>query len=179
MPIRDTAPPGRRLGRIMSIAAWVIALLLLTLIFGGFEERLINPNQNPQTSVSTDGLQQLVLEANRQGHYLVSGQINDASAVFLVDTGATEVVVSEHLAERAKLMKGASGTALTANGAIRVYATRIARLQIGNIILYDVAASISPQGNDFVLLGMSALNRLELIHKDQQLLLRAPPQPLR
>lgn len=166
------AQPGERAGRGMLIAAWVIGLALLTWVFGLWEERKDNPNMNPE-SRSSQGVSEVVLRRNRSGHYVASGHINNEEAVFLLDTGATDVVVSQDLAERAGLEAGAMQQAQTANGRIQVRATRLDRLQLGSIELRDVSASINPSmGGDKVLLGMSALGQVEFSQQGDQLTLR-------
>ncbi len=149
---------------------------MLTLLFGNLERNWLNPNRNPDSRISTSGEQEVKLKANRKGHYVVTGTINDTPVNFLLDTGATDVALSDKLARRLGLERGARGTAYTANGAVTVYATRINRLQIGSIILYDVAASINPAMDNFILLGMSALKRVEFSQKNGTLTLKYNPE---
>lgn len=159
----------------MSIAAWLLGLIMLTLFFGNMEREWLNPNREPLSQTTQDGVREVVLQANRQGHYVVSGAINGTAVEFLLDTGATDVALSANLARRLGLKKGMRGIATTANGNVTVYATRIKQLQIGSIILYDVPASINPGMDDFILLGMSALRRVEFSQRDNQLTLRQYP----
>jgi len=168
--------PGANAGRGMLLAAWVIGLALLTWVFGLWEANQENPNRNPQ-SYRQEGVQHLVLERNRAGHYVVSGQVNREPAVFLLDTGATDVVVSQDLAEKAGLSAGARQWAQTANGRIQVRATQLDRLALGPIELYNVNASInSAMSGNKVLLGMSALGQVEFSQQGGQLTLRYPTQ---
>ncbi|MGD8174648.1 retropepsin-like aspartic protease family protein [Marinimicrobium sp. ARAG 43.8] len=164
--------PGQQAGRGMLIAAWVVGLALLTWVFGLWEERKHNPNRSPESRYF-NGTQEVVLQRNTSGHYVASGSINGYDAVFLLDTGATDVVVSQDLAERAGLSAGIRKIAQTANGRIEVRATRLDRLQLGGIELRDVSASINPaMGGQQVLLGMSALGQVEFSQQDDRLTLR-------
>ncbi|WP_024459536.1 MULTISPECIES: TIGR02281 family clan AA aspartic protease [Marinimicrobium] len=164
--------PGQQAGRGMLVAAWIIGLALLTWAFGIWEDRKDNPNRSIQGQV-VNGVQEVVLRRNRSGHYVVPGQINGEEATFLLDTGATDVVVSQDLAERAGLRAGARQWAMTANGRIEVRATRLERLELGTIQLRDVSASINPaMGGDQVLLGMSALGQVEFRQQGDRLTLR-------
>ncbi len=164
--------PGQQAGRGMMIAAWVIGLALLTWAFGLWEDHKENPNRDP-LSRNVNGTREVILERNSAGHYVASGKINGEEAVFLLDTGATDVVVSQDLAERAGLSAGARQIAQTANGRVEVRATRLDRLQLGSIELYDVPASINPaMGGRKVLLGMSALGQVEFSQQGGQLTLR-------
>lgn len=159
----------------MWIATWLVGLGLLTLFFAQKEESWINPNQTPEFHTTATGAQEVILQRNRQGHYLVSGNINGKAANFLLDTGATDVVVSANLAKAYGLKRGPRSIASTANGNISVYASRIDQLTIGNIELYNVSASINPGMDDFILLGMSALKQVELTQRGDTLTLRYYP----
>lgn len=156
----------------MWVATWIVALGLMTLFFAEQEANWLNPNQTPQTRTSQTGRHEVILKANRQGHYVATGTINNLPADFLLDTGATDVALSENLAAFYGLTKGKTGFASTANGTTRIYFTRIDRLQIGDIILHDVRASINPGMDDFILLGMSALKQVEWVQRDRVLTLR-------
>ncbi len=154
------------------VIAWVIAIVLLTWIFGVWEEKQINPNSTPK-SYRTESTSEVKLQRNRQGHYLVTGSINDKKATFLLDTGATLVAIPGQLQSQLGLITGEVHYSQTANGTAKAYSTTIKQLIIGEIILEDVKASIIPnmQGNE-ILLGMSALKQLEFTQKGNQLTLR-------
>ncbi|MEM6988167.1 MAG: TIGR02281 family clan AA aspartic protease [Pseudomonadota bacterium] len=164
----------RRTGLVMMALAWIVGGVLLAMLFNRSLLQRANPNSAPDT-VDVGGRVEVRLSANRQGHFVASGQINAASAVFLLDTGATDVVVSNDLALRAGLRRGRATRASTANGTITVYDTQIDRVSLGGITLRNVNASINPnmQG-DRVLLGMSFLGQLELTQRGGELLLRQP-----
>ncbi len=148
----------------MAIVAWIIGMVLLTRFLGVWEQKQINPNQSlPGQSVSATGTT-VVLERNRYGHYVFNGTINSHSATFLVDTGATDVVIPQALADKIGLQSYGRSMANTANGTITVYNTLLETVSIGPITLYNVRASINPamSKQDSVLMGMSALKQLEL-----------------
>ena len=153
--------------------AWIIGLALLVFIFQDLLDEQYNPNQDPQISLRSNGAAEVILQQNRQGHYVTSGAINDAKVTFLLDTGATEVSVPAHIAEQLSLERGIKQRVQTANGTINVYQTQINELRIGNIYLYNVAAHINPSmDSDEILLGMSALKRVEFRQTGKQLILR-------
>lgn len=156
----------------MLIFAWIGALAILTLIFSSWEDRQNNPNHRPM-SYSSEQFREVVLERNRFGHYVVSGTINFQPAIFLLDTGATHVVLSQDLADQIGLKRGAPHYAQTANGQVRVYATQLDSVELGSIQLRNVRASINPamHGQE-VLLGMSALKQVEFTQSGTQLTLR-------
>lgn len=164
--------PGRTLGRGMLLVACVIGMALMTVFFADLEEQQRNPNRSPQSNQANDHIE-VVLERNRSGHYVVTGMINDKPVEFLLDTGATEVVIPIKTAEYLGLSLGRRSRAMTANGPIVVYSTIIAKLTIGEIRLADIRASINPnmqpQG---ILLGMSALKQIEFVQRGNILTLR-------
>jgi aspartyl protease family protein len=165
-------PPGKRAGRVLLILAWCAGLFLATRFFGEWEARQNNPNV-VVSSQQGDGYIEVKLVSNQQGHFVASGQINGQPVDFMLDTGATDVSIPAELAKRLKLEEGFGVTLSTANGLSQGYRTRIDRLQVGDIVLRDVRALVAPglDGNQ-VLLGMSALNKLEFTQRGGTMLLR-------
>ena len=168
----DQKTQQQKLGKTMLGICWIIVLIGLTFAFGNWEEKQYNPNQS-LTGSETGTFKELVLQANRKNHYILSGKINGKEVTFLLDTGATDVAVPAHLGEKLNLKPGFRSKAITANGIVEVRDTNIRQLDIGNIQLFDVNASLNPgmQGNE-ILLGMSALKQLEFIQRGNQLTLR-------
>jgi len=165
------------IGQFMMVIAVVIGLGLFTLFFDNWEKHALNPNSNPESLVDSEGFKQVKLLRNKQGHYVVNGLINQQEVKFLLDTGATDVVIPAHIARKAGLIPGPLGHAATANGLIQVHTTHIHRLQIGNIVLHKVRASITTSMlGDTILLGMSALKRIEFVQQGSSLTLKQSPQ---
>jgi aspartyl protease family protein len=162
-----------KMGKIFSWLAWIFALALLVFIFQDVLDKQWDPNKEPQVSLNTQGKAEVKLRQNRHGHYVVHGEINEIPVVFLLDTGATQVSIPAHIAEELELKGYGESRVNTANGSITVYQTRIQQLSIGNIYLYDVSAHINPsmQSNE-ILLGMSALKRVEFSQVGKQLIIR-------
>jgi aspartyl protease family protein len=106
-----------------------------------------------------------VLYADSQGHFVSECQINGASLKFLLDTGATTVAMNSGDAKYANIdyKRGEPIQVSTANGIVTAYRVTIANLKIGGITLSQVDASVLEGGSpSLVLLGMSALNRLDM-----------------
>ncbi len=164
---------SRKTGRNMAIIAWVIGMLLLTRFLGIWEDNQRNPNQQLSTTSESTNEAAIALERNRYGHYVFNGEINGHTATFMIDTGATDVVIPQALADKMELQPYGRSQASTANGIITVFNTSLKRVSIGPITLYNVRASINPAMNseDYVLMGMSALKQLELNQKDTTLTL--------
>ena len=123
-----------------------------------------------------NGIREVVLERNRQGHYVANGEINGIPVTFLLDTGATDVAIPAEIALEANLVSGLAQQASTANGVVTVYSTRINKLTLGNIVLYNIEASITPSMlGGIILLGMSALQQIEFTQRGATLTLRQLP----
>jgi aspartyl protease family protein len=173
----DPQQQTRKLGQGMVAAAFVLAIALLTWFFAGVEQRAHNPNEDPASTQTIAGGIEVQLERNRAGHYVMSGSINGVSVDFILDTGATDVVIPASVADAAGLEQGYANQAMTANGMVTIFSTRIASLELGAIELNDVRASINPSMHDsIVLLGMSALRQIEFSQRGSLLTLRYHPE---
>ena len=171
-PFREETNPTKKIGSGMTIAAWIFVLAIATLYFERFLDEQRNPNQEVEYTEKNNA-REVILQRNRQGHYLSSGEINGVKVDFLLDTGATDVSIPERLASALQLKRGPEIEVITANGKIAVNMTTLDRIQIGNIVLYDVRASINPyMDEDEILLGMTFLKHLEFTQRGEQLILR-------
>lgn len=165
-----------KLGKGMLIAAWIVALLFVTWLFSQWLESKNNPNQEVKSQIGADGVREVTLLRNPDGHYVASGRINRQPVVFMLDTGATLVSVPGDLAKRLGLEKGPPLRANTANGTVTVFFTRLESISLGDIQMQDVRASINPQmRGDEVLLGMSFLRPLEFTQRGEEIVLRQYP----
>lgn len=111
----------------------------------------------------------VTLYANAQGHFFSEVYINGAPLKFLVDTGSTTVALNSGDAKFAKIdyKRGEPVQIGTANGVVTAYRVTIAHLKIGSITLSQVEGSVLEGGSpSVVLLGMSALNRLDMKQQD-------------
>jgi aspartyl protease family protein len=164
---------SQRIGRGMTIAAWVIALLLLSWFFNHLLEKQRNPNQAVYSRVDDDGNLEVVLKRNRYGHYITKGEINGHSVEFLLDTGASDVAIPGKLAKQLGLAQGSPVQYRTANGLVTAYRTTLDKLSIGLLEIRGVPASINPAMHDMeVLLGMSVLKHVEFTQRGDTLILR-------
>ena len=107
--------------------------------------------------------QQISIPRGQGGHYWSSGSINGKSVQFLIDTGASNVAISELTAQQLGIdyKKGDVGMANTAAGAVPTWNLRLQQVTVGGITLLGVDATVMA-GNAPVepLLGMSYLSRV-------------------
>lgn len=162
----------KKLGMMFTACAWALALFLLVLMFSGILDKQRNPNRS-LASTQTGEYRQVVLTRNRYGHYVFDGEINHKKVTFLVDTGATTTSIPGNLQAYLGLKAGSAISMSTANGVSTAYLTRLDQLAIGAIEFTDVRAAIAPGfSGDEVLLGMNLLGQMELIQRDDELIIR-------
>jgi|AntDeeMinimDraft_5_1070356.scaffolds.fasta_scaffold00117_9 aspartyl protease family protein len=150
---------------------WVALLGVASIFFGSWQSHQQNPNQD-LVSHKSSGVIEIELEANRQGHYVANGQINNKAVTFFLDTGATSVSVPESIAMQAGLEKEYRARSQTAAGTVDVWGTTIETLKLGEITLHNVSATINPATDmDVVLLGMSALGQVDFSQRSGTLTL--------
>jgi len=125
-----------------------------------------NYREGPATSTGAASGRSVVIAADTQGHFLVSGMLNSVASVrFLVDTGASLVSISADDARRAGInyLAGQRALTQTASGVTQVYRVKLDTLKIGDIVLHNVDAAVHTSGQlPIGLLGMSFLNRMEM-----------------
>jgi aspartyl protease family protein len=102
-----------------------------------------------------------VIDAGPHGHFLVEAVVNGVPIDFMVDTGASHVVLS--LQDARKL--GFTQLQFTeefqsANGTVRAAPVELRELRIGQLSLFDLEASVNGGPLPISLLGMSFLQRL-------------------
>lgn len=151
---------------------WVLLLGALYWFFAAWSEREANPNRT--IVVSADG--DMVLQRARNGHYYADGEINGRRVRMLLDTGATQIALSQKLALELGLALGPAITLQTAAGPATGYPTRLDRVRLGPIEMRNLGAVVSEKmGDDAVLLGMNFLKHMALVQQGDQLTIK-PPQ---
>jgi aspartyl protease family protein len=160
------------LGKIMAFMAWIIFFALTTLLLDKWIKDKYEHLPIHQNIKEFKGTKYTILQRNLSNHYLAFGSINNEKVLFLLDTGATEVVIPGELAEELGLKKGQKINARTAAGPIEIYRTKIKSLTIGHIKLKNVSASINPSmDGEEILLGMNVLNLINFRQQDGRLIL--------
>jgi aspartyl protease family protein len=105
----------------------------------------------------------VAIRAGDHGHFVAEAQVNGVDIRFLVDTGASDVVLSPRDAERLGFdLKALSfnRSYRTANGTVTGAPVRLEEIRLGSIVLRDVRASVNGAEMSRSLLGMSFLGRL-------------------
>jgi aspartyl protease family protein len=124
---------------------------------------VVQPAYEPRGPTSSG--RSLMLESDRQGHFQVEARVDGRFVDFVVDTGASLVVLRESTAALVGIRpqpRDYTATAVTANGRIRAARATIERIEVGGITVYDVPAMVLPdEALAKNLLGVSFLSRLK------------------
>ena len=100
------------------------------------------------------------------GHYYLTAEINGAPVRFVVDTGASQIVLSRDDAEAAGLPLSDliyTGRAATANGMVETAPVTLDSLSIGPVTDHDVRAVVNGGEMGQSLLGMQYLQRFSSV----------------
>ena len=128
-------------------------------------EQSQNAGSAPAQMVRTTAMgTEMVIPAGRNGHFLVTAEVEDVEILFLIDTGASQVILTAEDAERLGHRVDSlefSARFQTANGAIWGAPLLLSELRIGDLEIADVRASVIRAPMSTSLLGMSFLSRLE------------------
>ncbi len=112
------------------------------------------------------------------GHFVVDGRTNGSKTRFLLDTGASAVVLTYRDAKKAGIRDrdlSFSVPVSTANGRALVAPVRIKSLTIGDHTLRNIRGFVARDGSlESSLLGMSALDRLQSWRIEGERLIMTP-----
>lgn len=151
------------LGQMARYAAvWGFVFLGILLAVGIWTD--ISRDIAPRQSVLQTG----AIEVPRasDGHFYLTLDVNGVPTRFVVDTGASAIVLSQADATRAGIEIDNlifSGRANTANGRVETAPTRIATLDLSGIVDENVRAIVNAGEMHGSLLGMTYLNRFSRI----------------
>ncbi len=125
---------------------------------------------------SVVGAGEVRFPAGADGHFRIEALVDGTRVRFLVDTGASGIVLSPADARRLGFDPDTlrfTGFAETANGTVRTAPVRLGVIEIGPIRFHDLPASVNQTEMRGSLLGMSFLERLRSFEvRDGALILR-------
>lgn len=162
------------LGKTAQMAAlWGLIFLGVVAAYGLWED--IRRTTVPVQSLTAEG--QILLPRAPDGHFYAVLDLNGTPVNFLVDTGASQVVLMSDDAERVGVDVESLpflGRAQTANGPVEIAYTTIDEIRFGQANDQNVGVSVTRSDMGISLLGMSYLGRFETIQigQDQMVLIR-------
>ncbi|MCX7136531.1 MAG: retropepsin-like aspartic protease [Proteobacteria bacterium] len=159
LAIGETSPEGIKL---VSISGETAVFEL------GGKKQTVKLGQNERLTSgggsASSGSQSVSLNADGSGHFIANGQINGRSVRFLVDTGATFILLGSEEARSLGInyLAGQKAAMSTANGVVPAYRVKLDEVRLGDISLNNVDGVVTSGSQPIVLLGMSFLNRMEM-----------------
>jgi aspartyl protease family protein len=162
----------KQLGKTAQQAAiWALIFLGAIAVAGLWGD--VRRAAQPQAALITgDGIEVPVAD---DGHFYLNAEVNGSNVLFVVDTGASDIVLSERDARRVGFDPDTLnyfGTAMTANGQVATAPVRLETLKLGERIDEQVPAVVNSGELDTSLLGMSYLSRYELVLTKGRLILK-------
>jgi aspartyl protease family protein len=161
---------GRMGFAMRSAAAWVMIFVGVTAGYG-----LWTDMQDRASSSVDVGNGTIALPRQFDGHYYAPLTINGNEVEFLVDTGATQMVLSMDDAEKLGIDPASLaflGEAQTANGTVRTARVVLPEVQFGPFRDTDVVAYVNEGAMDGSLLGMSYLGQFRIEIANREMILR-------
>lgn len=151
--------PGRTL---QHMAVWGLIFVGLVAGYGLWAD--IRGQVRPAQALVADG--RIELPMGRDGHYHATVAVNGVAVRFVVDTGASDIVMSRQDAARAGIDVAALtfvGQAQTANGTVATAPVRLESVALGPFADRDVRAVVNGGEMQGSLLGMGYLRRFSRI----------------
>lgn len=147
---------------LLQAAVWVL-IFCGVLIGYGFKDTLQQQFAPSRAVQSTDGFE-IVRGADR--HFHLTLEVNGQNVRFIVDTGASDIVLTQEDAEAVGIdldTLAYLGRASTANGTVATASVVLDSVVLGDLENRDVRASVNGGEMFGSLLGMSYLNRFSEI----------------
>jgi aspartyl protease family protein len=161
----------RNFGRTLKmVLAWVMIFVGLMAVYGlwGDIQRGLKPSQQA-------GDAEVTLPRARDGHYYAQLAVNGVTVDFMVDTGASDVVLAPADASKVGIEPAALvyiGQASTANGMVRTARVTLPNVTFGPFHEDGLGASVNQATMDISLLGMSYLGQFQITIAGDQMVLR-------
>jgi len=152
------------------ILIWFVIITGVTLVASGWES--FSQDLEPQQTRLLNG--RIEVPKSRDNHFHITLDINNVPVDFLIDTGASQMVLTLEDAERIGLNPddlSFSRTAFTANGEVATAPVQLDEVQLDSIRDTRVRASVNSGEMEKSLLGMSYLSRFESIEIRQNTLI--------
>ncbi|MGR3464642.1 retropepsin-like aspartic protease family protein [Limimaricola sp.] len=154
-----------RLGQVVQQAAVWTLIFIGAIAAAGLWSDIRDEAIPRQTMIGAEGIE---VPQARDGHYYLTLEINGAPVDFVVDTGATDMVLGREDARRAGIdpeKLDYFGSATTANGTVRTARVTLDSVALGGIEDENITAVVTDGDLAGSLLGMGYLRlfgRLEI-----------------
>lgn len=153
----------RNLSKMLQQALIWVFLFVGVIVAVGLWQDIRNMSFPRQAVLSNE---QIELPRAPDGHYYLIADVNGAAIRFVVDTGATDIVLRRQDALSAGIDPDTLtfwGEAMTANGPVKTAPIRLEQISIGPITDSEVRAWVNSGQMETSLMGMSYLQRFSKI----------------
>lgn len=146
---------------------WLILFLVVIFGYGIWSDIQGNTKINFASETATG---EVLIKKRADGHFYTTVMVNDKPINFLVDTGASQIVLAMKDAKTlgfdpSKLTFW--NVANTANGQVRTAPVRLDSMVLGPYLETNLRASVNEGAMEISLLGMEYLNRFSSIQMSQ------------
>ncbi|MDY0872959.1 retropepsin-like aspartic protease family protein [Dongia rigui] len=158
----DTSRTVAQFGIWVAIFCGLILLYSFRNDFGALGTRLSGELMPRDGRAEGDQMMSYPLAEN--GHFQVHAEADGTPLDFMIDSGATNVVLTPAAARRLGYDLDAlqfDKMAQTANGYVRGATIMIGEFKVGNIVMHDLPATVNSVDMSSSLLGMDFLKRLK------------------
>jgi aspartyl protease family protein len=158
---------------LRDLAIWGLIFLMVIIAYG-FRD-VLRRELMPGSAV-TEG-DAIAFRRAADGHFRAATEINGVSLRLIVDTGASQIVLTREDAARVGIAPDAlrfDGRARTANGTVAIAPVRLDSVRLGPFSARDVRAAVNGGELDESLLGMDYLDRFSRIEISGDRLLLVP-----
>ena len=162
----------QRMGQALRMAmAWGLIFVGVVAGYGLWSD--IRRELPPIQAVTQDGRVEVPRAVD--GHYYLTLMINDRAVRFMVDTGASGLVLARQDAEALGITADSLiflGEAFTANGVVRTARITLPRIELGPFVNRDFRAYVTEGEMQGSLLGMDYLGQFRMEFTGDRLILR-------
>ncbi len=152
---------------------WLLIFMGLVAIVASWQD-IRQSGQTMSFQQSEDSA--IIIPKEIDGHFHLTVTINDRPIEFLVDTGASDIVLTRKDAARVGFDPNRLdywGMANTANGTVRLATIRLETVRLGEFIDKNIRASVNKAPMEKSLLGMRYLSKFRAIEiSDDQMILK-------
>jgi aspartyl protease family protein len=174
---RDVAPPPPSAGTTADISSGLnwgpLAIVAFWMVVTGVLYALMTQYLKPKpATITAQG--ELIIPKARDGHFYAAGTVNGRAVMFMVDTGASMVAVSEAFALSAGVAEGVPTAFHTANGVMPGRIVTGVPVTVGPFQVSGVRVGVGIVGReeDQALLGQSFLSKFDITMTKEQMSLR-------
>ena len=169
------AESRKSLGKtVRGMLVWGLLFIGLMAGYGLWQD--VRRDISPRQAVLGDNAG-ITVSRREDGHFHLTLEVNSVPVEFLVDTGATDVVLTLDDARRVGLdpdQLAFLGRATTANGVVKTANTRVDSMDLGPFRFERVGVAVNGGDMDKSLLGMSFLSRFERLEISRNTLVLEP-----